>query len=85
MAKKQSAVKEKQEKVKAQAEPEVEELIDTVYLIKKAGIEILEGVDAEADIKAIREGSKKDNEGDTPYTFYEEDGTPIYIAIKNGY
>lgn len=88
MAKKQSAVKEKpkeaQAEPKIEAQPEPENLVDKVYLIKKTGIEMLEGADAEADIKAIIEAGKKGEDGDTPYKFYEA-GEEIYIAIKNGY
>lgn len=83
MAKKQTAVKKKEEvkdKVREESQVDSDGLIDTVYLIKKTGIEMIEGIDAMADIKAIREASKGD---DTPYTFYES-GRPVYWAIKNG-
>lgn len=54
--------------------------IGRVYLQKKTGLEILERPDAEADIKGIRQAS---NDDDSPYIFYEEDGEPVYMAIKN--
>lgn len=84
MAKKQNAVKEKQEETKVETQPDPENLIDRIYLIKKTGIEMLEGADAEADIKAIIKGSKEGKDGDMPYKFYEN-GEEVYIAIKNGY
>ena len=71
---------EGREEPKVEAPLEPENLIDTVYLIKKKGFEILEGDDAMVDIKAIQEASAGE---DTAYTFYEG-GEPIYIAIKNG-
>ena len=86
MAKKKSAVEEvkKEVKVKVEPQPEIPDhdgLIDRIYLVKKTGPEMFEGLDAEAHIKAIQKANAED---DTAYTFYE-DGRPVYIAIKNGY
>lgn len=85
--KKTTAVKEKPEEkpeVIANAQPEEDnhqdDLIRRVYLSKITGVEILEGSDAEDVIKGIRAASNGD---DTPYTFYEENGKPVYLAIKN--
>lgn len=81
MARTRSAVKEAKDEVKDEAQASFDSLIGRVYLIKKTGVEMLEGVDAEPHIKAIEQGSEGD---DTAYTFYE-DGRPVYIAVKNGY
>ena len=77
-------ITEGQEEAKVETQPEPENLIDRIYLIKKTGIEMLEGEDAEVDIKAIIKAGKKGEDGDTPYKFYEA-GEEVYIAIKNGY
>jgi len=71
---------EEQNTAETQTETDGESLISRVYLSKKTGVEILEGSDAEADIKGIR---AKCNGDDTDYTFYEENGEPVYMAIKN--
>jgi len=84
MAKKRIVVKNKPEEVKIETQPEAENLIDRIYLIKQTGIEMREGEDAEADIKAIIEAARKDKQGDRQYKFYET-GEEVYIAIKNGY
>ncbi len=84
MAKKQSAVKKVKEAPRVEPQPETPEpdsLIARIYLVRKTGIEMLEGIEAEADIKTIQQANAED---DTAYTFYE-DGRPVYIAIKNGY
>jgi hypothetical protein len=88
MAKRQSGVKEAKREVRqevaptagAERQPDADNLISRIYLIKNRGVELFDGPDAEADIKAIQEISKDD---DSPYTFYEN-GMPVYLAIKNG-
>lgn len=88
MAKKKTTVvketPDEKTEVIARAQPEEDnhqdDLIHRVYLSKITGLEILEGSDAESVIKGIRETSNGD---DTPYTFYEENGKPVYLAIKN--
>lgn len=81
MAKKQNAVKEE---TKVESQPASDSLISRIYLITKTGPEMLEGVDAEVDIKAIQEAAKNSEDGDTPYTFYENGRVPVYVAIKDG-
>jgi len=81
MAKKRSAVKKVKDEVREETQVELDDLIDTVYLIKKTGIEVIEGSDAESDIRAIQKASKGD---DTAFTFYNENHRPFYIAILNG-
>lgn len=63
-----------------EVENQPQSLIARVYLIKKTGIEMVEGADAESHIKAILEASKGD---DAEYVFYE-DKKPVYVAIQNG-
>lgn len=82
MAKKQGAVKEAKNEVRDEAQALFDSLIGRIYLVKKTGVEMLEGIDAEADIKSIQQATGGD---DTEYTFYETDGRPVYIAIKNGH
>lgn len=62
-------------------EPEPDDLIRRMYLIKKSGIELLEGPEAAISIKALRE--ELDGDDDTDFTFYEG-GRPVYIAVQNG-
>lgn len=84
MTKKKKTVKA-QESPKEQAPAEqLDTLIGRVYLIKKTGFEILDGADALPSIKTIQEGTKTTDDGDMPYTFYE-DGRPVYVAIDNGH
>lgn len=80
MEKKQDAVKEAKNEVRDEAQAPFDSLIERVYLSRKGNLEMIEGIDAEADIKAIQEATKGDDE---EYTFYE-DGRPVYMAIKNG-
>lgn len=77
-----------QEKVQEIQEGEVKQEnnnspIKRVYLATKTGIEVLEGEDAQEDIKGIFDASRNLEEGDSPYIGYEG-GKPVYIAIKNG-
>jgi len=51
-------------------------IVDTVYLITNAGLEILIGPDAKELIQKIEEGDR------LPYTFYEN-GHPVYGGIKD--
>jgi len=80
--KKQGTTKERQKIVEAQQstepQPSVNNAIDTVYLVTKAGIEVRDGIEAESAIKEIKRASGDD---DTPYIFFE-DGRPVYLAVK---
>ena len=65
------------------ADEKLDTLIGRVYLIKKTGVELLDGVDAQPTIKQIQEGTKDNTDRDMAYTFYE-DGKPVYVAVENG-
>lgn len=71
----------------ANQEPKPEDQLDTligkVYLIRKTGVELLEGPDAIPKIKTIQEGTRDNPDGDMDYTFYEG-GRPVYVAVENG-
>lgn len=53
-------------------------VIDTVYLITNAGVEVLVGPDAEELIKEIEGGTNR-----LAYTFYENGRRPVYGGIKD--
>lgn len=54
--------------------------IQRVYLRKVTGLEVVEWPDAEEHIKAIQALG----EDDRPFIFYEQDGSPVYMANMNG-
>ena len=81
MAKRQGVVKKVKQEAKVEVQPDTDNPIKRVYLGTIRGMQMLEGIDAEEDIRGIREASAGD---DRPYTFYEAGDVPVYIAIKNG-
>lgn len=69
------------EEPKAELPPEEDSIIARVYLERNTGLEIVEWPDAEEHIKAIYKASGGD---DRDFIFYEQDGTPVYMAVMNG-